>query len=67
MNWKDAIGALFAMGMVLFITYLIIRMVEPERDPDSAIVITNAHQASAIICNRAIPPQVRPHKGVTFA
>lgn len=61
--------AVCMIGIAFLLAYLIIRAAAGEVHPDSAILIDEPefHQTSAIICNRAIPPQVRPYKGVTFA
>lgn len=67
MTWKDALAAMFVMATVMLIAFLIIRAAAGEVDPDSAILIDDTHQASAIICNRAIPPQVRRERKETFA
>lgn len=66
---KDALAAIGVFVMVVVLAYLYLRAIDAEalRSQTYNIDEPEFHQTSAIVCNPAVPPQVRRQKKVTFA
>ena len=66
---KDVLVILAVLGIVFLMAFLMLRAADKQAVSDQTINIDEPefHQTSAIVCNRAIPPQVRPERKVTFA